>query len=91
MPNTPVSQKVELQNLAAVLEEAARNLERNPGDVELDFSSMHRIDTLALRALERLALMGEQKTARIVLRGVNVEIYKTLKLAKLTQQFSFVA
>jgi anti-anti-sigma regulatory factor len=91
MPDTRISRKLEVQNLAVALQKAAQILESNPGDLELDFSSIRRVDTVALRSMENLAQMGQQKTAKIVLRGVNVDVYKTLKLAKLAQRFSFVS
>jgi len=35
--------------------------------------------------------MADDKTVKIVLRGVNIEIYKVLKLVRLTRRFSFVS
>jgi anti-anti-sigma regulatory factor len=60
------------------------------GEVILDFSSVHRIDPRALRAMESLAGTADDKDARIVLQGVNVGIYKVLKLTKLAPRFSFL-
>ena len=34
--------------------------------------------------------MADAKTVKVVLRGVNVDVYKVLKLVKLTPRFSFV-
>ncbi len=56
----------------------------------LDFSSVRRIDSTALRALEEFARLADEKAVKVVLCGVNVDVYKVLKLVKLTRQFSFV-
>jgi len=42
-----------------------------------------------LQSLEALAGLADAKAARMELRGVNVEIYKVLKLVKLAPRFSF--
>jgi anti-anti-sigma regulatory factor len=60
------------------------------GELVLDFSSVLRIDVSAVRAMEDLARLAAGRSARIVLRAVNLDIYKVLKLAKLTDQFSFL-
>jgi len=56
----------------------------------LDFASVRRLDPGAVKAMEKLAGIADDKTVRVVLRGVNVEIYKVLKLVKLARRFSFV-
>ena len=40
--------------------------------------------------LEELASIADDKAVKLVLRGVNVDIYKVLKLVKLTSRFSFL-
>jgi anti-anti-sigma regulatory factor len=59
--------------------------------VTLDFSSVSRIDAAAVRALEELAAVAEEKSARVVLRGVNIGVYRVLKQLKLTARFAFGA
>ena len=56
----------------------------------MDFSSVRRIDSNALVAMEELAGMADQKAVKVVLRGVNVDIYRVLKLMKLAPRFSFL-
>ena len=73
------------------LQAARETLDTAQGDVVLDFSSVRRIDPNALRAMEKLAGLADGKTVKVVLRGVNVDIYKVLKLVKLTSRFSFLA
>jgi len=57
--------------------------------VVLDFSSVRRVDEGALQAIEGLARVAAQKAVRVVLCGVDVHVYKVLKLARLTWRFSF--
>ena len=72
-------------------QEALGKLNGATGEVVLDFSSEHRIDPSALRAMETLASTADGKVAKVVLRGVNVDVYKVLKLTKLAPRFSFLA
>ncbi len=73
------------------LQAAREALDSAQNDVVLDFSSVRRIDPSALRAMEKLAGIADEKAVKVVLRGVNVDIYKVLKLVKLTSRFSFLA
>jgi anti-anti-sigma regulatory factor len=43
-----------------------------------------------LRALEGLADAADEKSVKVVLCGLNVDIYKVLKLARLSPRFSIV-
>ena len=81
---------VDGQSVARSLEEAAEKLVAGEGDAVLDFSSVRRLDPRALRAIEEFAGIAEGKSIKITLRGVSVDVYKTLKLMKLTGRFSFV-
>ena len=65
-------------------------LDSTKAEAVLDFSSVQRIDAKAIRAMEELAGLADAKAVKIGLRGVNVEIYKVLKLVKLAPRFSFV-
>lgn len=77
--------------LVPALQEAAERLDGAAGEVILDFVSVARIDSSALRAIERLASIADRKAVRVVLCGVNVDVYKVLKLVKLTSRFSFMS
>ena len=59
------------------------------GEVTLDFSSVCRIDAATLRELADLARIADEKSVKVIVRGANVDVYKVLKLTKLTQRFSF--
>jgi anti-anti-sigma regulatory factor len=76
--------------MVSALREAGEKLEGTEGEAVLDFSSVRRIDSSALRAMEELARIADEKSVKVVLRGVNVDVYKVLKLVKLTRRFSFV-
>lgn len=72
------------------LEEVFDNLDKADGDVVLDFSAVHRLDTKALDIMHRLAGKAGEKAIKVELRGVNVEIYKVFKLVKLAPRFTFL-
>jgi anti-anti-sigma regulatory factor len=75
---------------AALIQEAVEKVNRGESEVILDFSSVPRIDGNAVRELEDLAALADAKSAKLVLRAVNVGIYRVLKLLKLTERFSFL-
>ena len=82
--------EIDGQDVAQALQAASETLDSAKGDVVLDFSSVRRIDPSAIRAMEKLAGLADGKAVTVVLRGVNVDIYKVLKLVKLTSRFSFL-
>lgn len=81
---------IDEQRIVPALQEAGENLDGAHREAVLDFSSVRRIDSNALRALEEFACIAKEKEIRVVLRGVNVDVYKVLKLVQLTRRFSFV-
>ena len=81
--------KVGGEHIVQDLQEAGEKLGRAGTEIILDFSSVRRIDPAALRGLEKLAVIAEEKAVRIELQGVNVTVYKVLKLARLASRFSF--
>ena len=83
--------KVEGENVLQELQEAGEKLSGADGEVGLDFSSVARIDTGELESLEKLASKADERSFKVALRGVNVDVYRVLKLAKLTARFTFVA
>jgi anti-anti-sigma regulatory factor len=80
--------KIDGDRVARTLHEAEETL-ASPGDnVFLDFSSVRRLDTDGLCALEDFAGAADGKMLKVTLRGVNVDVYKVLKLARLSSRFS---
>jgi len=90
MDSIAVWLKIDGERLADALHETREKLNGAQSEVVLDFSSVRRIDPNALRAMEALAASADEKTLKVVLRGVNVDIYKVLKLVKLAPRFSFL-
>ena len=82
--------EVDGNRVAQVLNEAVEKLDSADGDVFLDFSAVRRIDPRGLRALEDFAGAADEKVVKATLRGVNVDVYKVLKLARLSSRFSIV-
>lgn len=82
--------RVDAEHVIESLQDAREMLETANGELILDFSSLRRIDPSAVRAMKALAATADDKSTKIVLRGINIEIYKVLKLLKLARRFSFV-
>jgi anti-anti-sigma regulatory factor len=82
--------KIDEERVVQALQEAAEKLDNAEDEVALDFSSVRRIDPSVLRVLDEFAGKADNKGVKVVLRGVNVDVYKVLTLAKLTSRFSFV-
>jgi anti-anti-sigma regulatory factor len=82
--------KMDEKNVHRALQEAGEKLEGFQGELVLDFSSVLRIDASSLRAMEGFTSMAADKGVKVILRGVNVGVYKVLKLVKMASSFSFV-
>jgi anti-anti-sigma regulatory factor len=82
--------KIEEASVVQALKEAGEKLDSTEGEVVLDFSSVIRIDASGLIAIEEFANKADDKGVKVALRGVNVSVYKVLKLMKLASRFSFV-
>ena len=89
MATIAVCEKLDGERLVDTLQKTRERLDRANGEVLLDFSSVRRIDPSALRALEELAGCADEKEVTLELRGVSVDVYKVLKLAKLAPRFLF--
>jgi anti-anti-sigma regulatory factor len=82
---------IDEERVVQTLQEAEERLDRVEGEVALDFSSVRRIDSSALRAIEEFADIADTKGVKVVLRGVDVGVYKVLKLVKLASRFSYLS
>ena len=82
--------KIDPERVADSLQELCAKLDSAKGETILDFSSVQRIDVKAIQAMEELARLADARAVKVGLRGVNVEIYKVLKLVKLAPRFSFL-
>ncbi len=90
MTTNTVGLKTDAERLVHTLHQAYENLDSAGREVVLDFSSVRRIDPDALREMGKLAGVAGDKAVKVVLRGVNVDVYKVLKLVNLSQRFSFL-
>lgn len=81
--------KIDGERIVDALQETGNWLDSANSEVVLDFSSVQRIEPRALRALEELAGIADEKAVTLELRGVSVDVYKVLKLAKLAPRFLF--
>ena len=82
--------KIDEESVVQALRETGEKLDSVEGEVALDFSSVRRIDPSALRAMEKLAGAADDKAVKVVLCGVDVKVYKVLKLVNLAPRFSFL-
>ena len=82
--------KIDEDRVVEALKEAEGKLDGVEREVVLDFSSVRRIDPSAVREIEEFARIADGKGIEVALRGVNVGVYKVLKLVKLASRFSFV-
>ena len=83
--------RVDEEHVLKGLQEATEKLDTSEGELVLDFASVRRIDPSAVGAMESFASAAEGKSVKVVLRSVNVDVYKVLKLVKLARRFSFVS
>lgn len=82
--------KVDGDRVAECIHEAQMQLDTARDRTILDFSAVLRLAPQDLRAMEELVERAENQSVKLVLCGVNVDIYKVLKLVKLAARFSFV-
>ncbi len=81
--------RIDEERVVQSLQDTGERLDGVDGEVTLDFSAVRRIDASALGVIVALASVADDKGIKVVLRGVNVEIYRVLKLLKLASRFSF--
>lgn len=82
--------KVDEERVVQALKEAGEKMDSAGGEVLLDFSSVRRIVPNALRLMDEFVGIADNKGVKVVLRGVNVDVYRVFKLVKLASRFSFV-
>lgn len=90
MSTMAVFLRIDEERVVSALQDAVTSLDCAAGEAVLDFSSVRRIDSGGLRALEELLRAADDKAVKIAFRGVNVDVYKVFKLLKLTQRASFL-
>lgn len=83
--------KLDQKNVVAALKEAGKELAKAEGEVVLDFSSVEWVDSAIVRALQDFADSADCTGVKVGLRGVDIGVYKVLKLVRLAERFSFAA
>jgi anti-anti-sigma regulatory factor len=78
------------EHIVQQLNDICRQLGSEGPEVLLDFFLAQTLDTEGIRALEELAAGAGNENAKVVLRGVNIEMYKVMKLAGLSDKFTFI-
>jgi ABC-type transporter Mla MlaB component len=91
MATIAVMFKVDGEGVVPALQQAGEGLNKANGQMVLDFSTVRRVDPAALCAMEEFAGIAEGRGVKLALRGVNIDVYKVLKLAKLVPRFSFLS
>ena len=91
MAMIPGRLNIDEQRAMPVLQEIMEKLDNTDGEVVLDFSSVGRIDSAVLRALDEFVSVADVKDVKVVLCGVNVGVYKVLKLTKLASRLTFTS
>lgn len=64
-------------------------IEVDESQTVVDFSHVERLDSNSLASVRDLAKRAGDSESKVIVRGLSVEVYKALKLAKLTSGFSF--
>jgi anti-anti-sigma regulatory factor len=90
MTTNAVWLKIDAERVANALQQACENLGGVEHELALDFSAVRRIDPGAIRAMEKLVVAADAQGIKVMLRGVNVDVYKVLKLVKLAPRFTFL-
>lgn len=83
--------RIDGERVAEGLRDARSMLNGPNKEAVLDFASVSRVRPRDLAAMEELIQVADERSVKIELRGVNVGIYKVLKLAKLASRLSFHA
>jgi anti-anti-sigma regulatory factor len=91
MATIAVMLKIGEEGVVSALRQASEKLDMANGQVVLDFSAVGRIDPAVLAAMEELAGIADSRGVKLALRGVNIGVYKVLKLAKLAPRFAFLS
>lgn len=81
--------KLEAHNAGPALEAECQRLDGGPGEAIIDLSALGRIDAGAVAGLEAFVRTAESKSVQVIFTGVNVDVYRVLKLVKLAAKVSF--
>ena len=91
MATIAVMFKIDGERVVPALQQAGEKLDTANGLLVLDFCAVRRLDPAGLSAMEELAGLADGRGVKLTLRGVNIDVYKVLKLARLAPRFSFLS
>ena len=81
--------KVNEKHTSQDLQADVNSIDRGDSELVIDCSELARLDTRAIATLEALSKKADEHRVKVVLHGVNVDVYKVLRLIKLAPRFSF--
>ena len=81
--------RIEGSSVARALRDVAQKLDASTPEVVLDLSAVNRMEPAGIKAMEELAAAAGEKGVKVELRGVAIDVYRVLKLMKLTERFTF--
>jgi anti-anti-sigma regulatory factor len=81
---------IEAEHVALQVDDIRAKLATEGPEILLDFFLAQILDPPGIQALEELAAAAHVMDVKVMLRGVNVEMYKVLKLAGLADRFGFL-
>lgn len=87
----PAILTIEDERFLSDIENACEKLEIADGELLLDLSSVRRLDPSGVNALKKLTSLAGERSVKLVVRGVSVDVYRVLKLVRLADQLSFTA
>ncbi len=90
MATTSITPAQESDAMLRAVRQCREQIDSAGGPLTLDFSSLRRIDAPLLNAIEDLAQAAERKNVKVELQGLNIGVYKVLKLMKLAPRFIFL-
>jgi anti-anti-sigma regulatory factor len=89
MATTAETLRIDSAGAAGLLQRASEQVKNGANEVIVEFGSVRRIDPRILLLLEQLAAEGAKRKVNISLRGVNIDVYKVIKLSHLAAHFAF--
>jgi len=90
MATISMTPTLERDAIAQAVHNCREQVDNAGGEPTLDLSSLRRIDSTLLKAMEELAAAAGRKNTMVALQGVNIGVYKVLKLMKLASRFTFL-
>ncbi len=82
--------RVDPARVSDSLRDAQQKLNAVEGEQVLDMSSVRQVDVKGMAALQELMSVAEEKKLKLILRGVNIDVYRVLKLTRAADRLAFI-